>query len=203
MARFLLPKNPWMYNYGSDALDGDVDQVAFEEPVPDALEHFPPRRCFGGGARVSSRNMPTRLRLKGRKRTLLDFDNQFHMLLVSRRFIDLVESLQQDLQYFPIQCVWRDGSSAGQFFFFFTTVLRDAVNREKTNAKWVQTSGGGLWQPESGQTFAFDKARIGDVHMWVDPHMPTKGPLVSEELFKRLKDADIRSFYDAPLFEEV
>jgi len=32
MARFLLPKNPWTYNYGSDALDGD--KVAFEEPVP-------------------------------------------------------------------------------------------------------------------------------------------------------------------------
>ncbi|WP_284423658.1 MULTISPECIES: DUF1629 domain-containing protein [unclassified Bradyrhizobium] len=192
-----------MYDYGADALDGDVDKVAFEEPVPHALELYPPRECFGGGARVSSRNMPSRLRLKGRKRKLLDFDNQYHMLLVSRRFIDLVEDLQKDVQYFPVKCVWHDGSEAGQFFFFFTTVLLDAVNREKTNAKWVPTRRGGQWHPEPSQTFVFDKARIGDVHMWVDPHMPTDGPLVSEALFRRLQDADVRSFYDAPLFEEV
>ncbi|MGJ5178730.1 imm11 family protein [Bradyrhizobium oligotrophicum] len=192
-----------MYEYGSDALDGDVDKVAFEEPVPYALELYSPWRGFGGGARVSSRHMPTRLRLKGRKRKLLDFDNQYHMLLVSRRFIDLVESLQKDIQVFPVQCVWGDGSDAGQFYFFFTTVLLDAVNRERTNANWVPTARGGLWQPRAGEIFSFDKDRMGDVHMWIDPHMPTKGPLVSEALFRRLQDADVRSFYDAPLFEEV
>jgi len=122
MARFLLPKNPWMYDYGSDALDGDVDKVAFEEPVPHALQFHPPWVGFGGGARVSSRNMPTKLRLKGRKRKLLDFDNQYHMLLVNRRFIDLIGSFQKEVQYFPIECVWSDGSAAGQRFFFFTTV---------------------------------------------------------------------------------
>ena len=68
MARFLLPNNPWTYDYDADALDGDVDKVAFAEPVPDALRHNPPRVCFGGGAPVSSQNMPTKLRLKGRKR---------------------------------------------------------------------------------------------------------------------------------------
>ncbi|MGJ4890095.1 imm11 family protein [Bradyrhizobium sp. HKCCYLRH3099] len=203
MARFLLPENPWMYTYGADALDGDVDKIAFEEPVAYALELYRPWRGFGGGARVSSCHMPTRLRLRGRKRKLVDFDNQFHMLLVSRRFLDLVEGLQKDIQYFPVECIWRDGSEAGQFYFFFTTVLRDAVNREKTNATWAPTPRGGLWQPKPGEIFAFDKDRIGGMHMWVDPHMPTKGPLVTEELFKRLKGAEIRSFYDAPLYAEI
>jgi hypothetical protein len=104
MARFLLPKSPGLYDYGADALDGDVTKIAFEEPVSHALELYPPREVFGGGAPVSSRYMPTRLRLKGRKRKLLDFDNQFHMLLVSRRFIDLVEDLQKDIQHCPIEC---------------------------------------------------------------------------------------------------
>src|SRR5262245_3521217 len=203
MARSLLPKNPWTYDYGSDALDGDVNKISFEEPVPHALELNPPWAGFGGGARVSSRNMPTKLRLKGRKRKLLDFDNQYHMLLVNRRFIDLVEGFQRDVQYFPVECVWSDGSAAGQRFFFFTTVLLDAVIRERTTAKWVPTRRGGLWQPEPGETFTFDKARMGDTHMWVDPHMPTHGPLVSEKLFDALKKADVRLFYDAPLFEEV
>jgi len=203
MARFLLPKNPGMYDYGSDALDGDVENITFEEPIPYALELWPPRQGFGGGARVSSRNMPTKLRLKGRKRQLPDFANQYHMLLVNRRFIDLVEGFQRDVQYFPVECSWSDGSPAGQFFFFFTTVLLDAVIREQTTAKWVPTRRGGLWQPQPGEVFTFDKARMGDTHMWVDPHMTTDGPLVSEKLFDALKEAEIRLFYDAPRFAEV
>jgi hypothetical protein len=203
MARFLLPKSPGLYDYGSDALDGDPLNIVFEEPVPDALELWPPPQGFGGGARVSSRNMPTKLRLKGRKRKLPDLQNQYHMYLVNRRFIDLVEGFQKDVQYFPIDCFWSDGSPAGQFFFFFTTVLLDAVIREKTTAKWVTTRRGGLWQPQPDETFTFDKARMGDTHMWVDPHMPTDGSLLSEKLFDALKKAEIRLFHDTRLFEEV
>jgi hypothetical protein len=203
MARLLFPENPWLYTYGADALDGDIENIAFEEPVPYALELWPPRQGFGGGARVSSRNMPTKLRLKGPKRELPDFLNQYHIYLVNRRFIDVVEALQKDVQYFPIECVWSDGSSAGQFFFFFTTVLLDAVIREKTTAKWVSTRRGGLWQWHGGLTFTFDKTRMGDTYMWVDPHMPTTAALVSETLFDALKKADIRLICDMPLFEEL
>jgi len=203
MARLLVPENPWLYNYGADGLDGDVQNIAFEEPVPYALELWPPRQGFGGGARVSSRNMPTKLRLEGPKRELLDFLNQYHIYLVNRRFIAVVEAFQKEVQYFPIECIWSDGSSAGQFFFFFTTVLLDAVIREKTTAKWVSTRRGGLWQWHRGLTFTFDKAGMGDTHMWVDPHMPTQGALVSETLFEALKKADIRLFADMPLFEEL
>jgi hypothetical protein len=203
MARFLLPKSPGMYDYGSDALDGDPLNIAFEEPIPHEFELFPPRRGFGGGARVSSRNMPTKLRLKGRKRKLRDLENQYHMLLVNRRFIDLVEGFQKEVQYFPVECLWSDASAAGPLFFFFTTVLLDAAIRERTTAKWVTTLRGGLWQPQPGETFTFDKTRMGDTHMWVDPHMPTNGPLVSEKLFYALKKAKIRLFHDTPLFEEV
>jgi hypothetical protein len=203
MARFLLPKSPWTHDYGAVALDGDVENLTFEAPVPHALELWPPRQGFGGGARVSSRNMPTKLRLKGRKRKLLDFDNQFHLLLVNRRFIDLVEGFQKDVQYFPVECFWSDDSSAGEFFFFFTTILLDAVIREKTTATWVPNRRGGLWQPKPGETFTFDKTRLGDTHMWVDPHMPTDGPLISEKLSDALTTAEIRLFHDTPLFAEV
>jgi hypothetical protein len=35
---------------------------------------------------------------------------------------------------------------------------------------------------------------MGDTQMWVDPHTPTHGPLVSEKLFGALKQADICLF---------
>jgi hypothetical protein len=44
---------------------------------------------------------------------------------------------------------------------------------------------------------------MGDTHMWGDPHMPTDGSLVSDKLFDALTKAEIRLFYDMPLYAEV
>jgi hypothetical protein len=209
MARFLRPKPVGNYRYGSDGLDGDLMNLSFADPVPEAMrifgpDFYRPRDVFGGGARVSSRNMPTKLRLTGRKRRLVDFDNSNHMYLVSRRFIDLVEGFQKEVQYFPVECSWTDGSPAGQFFFFFTTVLLDAVIREKTTATWTQIRPGeGMWQPSGGQAFAFDKSRLGNTHRWVDPNMPTEGALITEALHDALKDAKIESFHEWTYSEEI
>ena len=209
MARCLRPKPLGLYRYGSDGLDGDLENLSFADPIPEAMRGFGsnvygPRNVYGGGARVSDRNMPTRLRFTGRKRRLVDFDGQQHMYLVSRRFIDIVEGFQKEVQYFPVECSWADGSPAGQFFFFFTTVLLDAVVREKTTATWTPLrSGGGLWQPKEGETFAFDKSRLGNTHMWVDPNMPTNGALITEALRDALIDAKIESFHEATYFEEI
>jgi hypothetical protein len=204
MARFLIPKPLGLYRYGSEALDGDFDKLAFAEPVPAPLKRWPPPSGFGGGARVSSVNIPTKLRFTGRKRTLVDFDSSNHIYLVSRRFIDIVDGFQKEIQYFPVDCSWSDGEPAGQFFLFFTTVLLDAVIREKTTVTWVPTlPGEGLWQIKPGQTFTFDKSRLGNIHMWVDPNMPTAGALISEALHSALREAEIQSIHDGPIFEEV
>jgi hypothetical protein len=209
MARFLRPKPIGLYRYGSDGLDGDLMNLSFADPVPEAMrifgsDFYGPRDVYGGGARVSARNMPTKLRFTGRKRRLVDFDGQQHMYLVTRRFIDIVEGFQKEVQYFPVECSWADGSPAGQFFFFFTTVLLDAVIREKTTATWTPIRPDkGLWQPSGGQAFAFDKSRLGNTHMWVDPNMPTEGALITEALHDALKDAKIQSFYEWTYSEEI
>ncbi|WP_374251567.1 imm11 family protein [Xanthobacter sp.] len=203
MARFLVPKDSGLYHYGSDALDGDPDKIAFEEPVPVELQLYRPQSGFAGGAPVSSQHMPTKLRLKGRKRKIPDFSNQYHMFLVNQRFLDVIERFQKEIQTFPIECFWSDGSPAGSYFFFFTTVLLDAVVREKTTVTWITAGRSGLWDPQPGGTFTFDKARMGDTHIWMDPHMAWKWPLVSEELFVALKRADIRLFENMSLHPEI
>lgn len=209
MARFLRPKPLDMYRYGADALDGDLEKLSFADPIPEAMRmwgsnFYGPRDVFGGGARVSDRNMPTKLCFTGRKRKLLDFDGSNHMYLVTRRVIDIVEGFQKQIQYFPVECSWKDGSPAGKFFLFFTTVLLDAVIREKTTATWTPTGPGeGLWQPREGEVFVFDKSRLENIHMWVDPNMPTKGALITEALHDALKDAKIESFHEWTHFEEI
>lgn len=138
-------------------------------------------------------------------RQLVDFNTAYHIYLVNRRFIDVVEQFQTNIQYFPVDCIRKDKTPAGEYYFF-TTVMLDVVIREKTTATWTPTlPGEGLWQPrlDLGETFTFDKAGLGSVHMWVDPNMPTDGALVSDALYAALRVAKIQSFYDSPHFAEV
>jgi hypothetical protein len=210
MARFLSPETTGMYRLNFEALDGDVMKLSFADPIPLPLQtpmrNLRPRSGYGGGAPVSKENLPTKMRVSGRKTQLVDFNTAYHIYFVNRRFIDVVERFQMEIQYFPVDCVWKDKTPAGDYYFFFTTVMTDAVIREKTTATWTPTlSGRGLWQPrlDLGETFTFDKSRLSNVHMWVDPHMTTKTALVSETLYAALREAKIESFHDSPHFAEV
>ena len=211
MARFLIPEQKGSFSLGFDALDGDMMKLAFADPIPLPFQNrlsgnLGPRSGFGGGAPLSSLHFPTKMRLSGRKRQLVDFNNAYHIYLVNRRFIEVVERFQTDIQCLPVECVWRDKTSAGEHYFFFTTVLVDAVVRERTTSTWSPTGPGeGLWQPEIylGETFTFDMARLGGAHMWVDPNMPTEGALVSEALYAALDEAKIESFYHGAHFAEI
>ncbi|HWD28323.1 MAG TPA: DUF1629 domain-containing protein [Rhizomicrobium sp.] len=199
-----------MYRLNFDALDGDVMKLSFADPVPLPLQNpmgnQTPRAGYGGGAPVSHENLPTKMRVSGRKTQLVDFNTAYHIYFVNRRFIDVVERFQTDIQYFPVECIWKDKTPAGTYYFFFTTVMVDAVIREETTATWVPTlPGEGLWQPrlDLGETFAFDTSRLDGKHMWVDPNMPTKWALVSDALYAALREAKIESFYGGPCFAEV
>ena len=210
MARFLNPESTGMYRLNFDALDGDTEALSFADPIPEPYRwpggNLGLRRIYGGGAPVSTANFPTRLRVSGRDAKLVDFNTAYHIYLVNRRFIAVVERFQAEIQSIPVECVWESGESAGEYYFFFTTILRDAVIREKTTATWTPAlPGRGLWQPKlyAGETFTFDRAGLAGAHMWVDPNMPTKGALVSEDLYAALRAANIQSFYEESHFAEV
>ena len=210
MARFLSPESTGMYRLNFDALDGDMMKLSFADPVPVPLQtpmgNLRPRSGYGGGAPVSKEHLPTRMRVSGRKSQLVDFNTAYHIYLVNRRFIDVVERFQTNIQYFPVDCIWKDKTPAGEYYFFFTAAMLDAVIREKTTATWTPTlPGNGLWQPrlDLGETFTFDMATLGSAHMWVDPNMPTDGALVSDALYAALREAKIQSFQDSPHFAEV
>jgi hypothetical protein len=199
MAAFLTAKPDLSQpNYGYEGLDGDLERLSFADPVPEPLENLRPRRIFGGGALVSPVNMPTKLRLEGPKRRLPEFGNAAHMFMVTRRVVDLVLGFQKEIQYFPVECFWADGTSAGEFFLLFTTVLLDAVNREQTTVTWrVSHSGRGYWTMKRGEKFAFDKARLGNTHMWVDPNMAPPHALITDALYDALREAKVESFHDS------
>ncbi len=209
MARYLVPKDPDRDVYETDPLDGDIENISYASPVPSPLRKLKPRTNFGGGAPVSGANMPTKLRLHGPKYDLPDLARQLSMLFVNRRVVALIERFQKEIQYFPVQLFWADGSVAGQFYFLFTTVLLDAVDREKTTKKWDAWPPGapipGRWDnrlDDAGTTLVFDKARMGNTHLWVDPHIGDR-LIVSEALHTVLKEAGMQAIADVPKFEEI
>ena len=112
MARFLSPESTGMYRLNFDALDGDMMKLSFADPVPVPLQtpmgNLRPRSGYGGGAPVSRENLPTRMRVSGRKSQLVDFNTAYHIYLANRRFIDVVERFQTNIQYFPVDCIWKD-----------------------------------------------------------------------------------------------
>ena len=198
------------YRLGYDALDGDIHNLAFADPYPEAFDvpsrRLGPRSIYGGGAPVSPTNMPIKMRVSGRRKQLGDFASAYHICFVSRRFVEVVERFQTSIQCFPVECVFAKNTPTEERYFFFTTVLLDAVVREKTTATWKQLPPDrGFWRPElhAGQTFVFDKSRLGDNHMWVDPNMPGLGALISDALYTALQEAKIDSFYESSGFAEI
>jgi hypothetical protein len=67
-----------MYRLSFDALDGNMMKLSFADPVPLPLQtpmgDLRPRAGYGGGAPVSKENLPTKMRVSGRKRQLVDFN---------------------------------------------------------------------------------------------------------------------------------
>ena len=124
MARFLNPTSTAMYRLNFDALDGEVNKMSFAEPVPAPFQtpmgDLKPWSGYGGGAPVSKEYMPTKMRVSGRKKQLVDFNTAYHIYFVNRRFIDVVEQFQKEAQHFPVECVWKDKTPAGEYFFYFT-----------------------------------------------------------------------------------
>ena len=210
MATFLRAKETGSHSLNFEFLDGDMAKVAFADPYPEMFnvpsQRHTPRSIYGGGAPVSPEHIPTRLSVSGKKTQLVDFNSTYRLFLVSRRFIAVVERFQTEIQCFPVECTWKDGTPAGDYSFFFTPVCVDAVVREQTTVPWFQMlPDRGFWRPafQKGQTFTFDTSRLGGRHLWVDPNMPDMGTLVSDALYSALQEAKIESFYESNGFAEI
>jgi hypothetical protein len=77
MARFLAVETTGMYRLNFNAFDGDMMKLSFAEPVPFPfplpLRNLRPRSDYGGGVPVSKEYTPTKMRISGRKKQLVDF----------------------------------------------------------------------------------------------------------------------------------
>ena len=61
----------------------------------------------------------------------------------------------------------------------------------------------GVLDDEEREQFAFDKARLGNTHMWVDPNMAPPHALITDALYDALREAKVELFHDSGSHPEI
>ena len=169
-----------VYSYDYKPLDGDVRKV---KPIDMAFDRGKPKlpSPVAQGLKMDVTHLPTKLLWGGPKRELTDMQDAGYTFLVPGTFKDVLERLEPGIHdFYPVELVWKDGTSAGHRYWFYPQHRIDTVDREKT----THTIGKVLWDLDSNKDgkLVFSRKTIGDRHAWIDKLIPGgRYVFVSEE----------------------
>lgn len=185
MVWFLGQDSGEMYDYGGiDALDGDWRKVQpIDASRDDGIPIVP--TCSNQGRPLDTAFMPTRIRVNGPKRDLVDVLPGYSSLLVDQRFKDAVEALEPGVhQFFPIALEWKDGSPAGSRYWFNPCSRIDSIDREQSTKRFRNK-----WKQAGPGEFVFNRDQIGDRHVWIDKFVSGNRPFLTDTLKARLDES--------------
>ncbi|WP_350149496.1 imm11 family protein [Roseitalea porphyridii] len=190
MIYFLSQRGPEMYDYAIDPLDGDIDKVQPLDLTPDEGRRIKPTPT-NQGRPLDMTHMPTRWRIGGRKRDLVDVQPGRSSLLVDEKLKTCVEALEPGVhQFFPIELVWKDGGHAASRYWFNVCTRLDGIDPEKTNLEFK-----GIWMGSGkpGEELWFSRKKIGGHHIWIERFMTYAPPprFISAELKQALETAGV------------
>ena len=182
---------------GYELLDGDMDKVR-----PQGYEFVAPtysvilddgtiirKGRMSTGLRNDPTHLTTKILWKGRKRQLTDLQRAHSSLLVRDNFRKVVEALEPGVHQFePVEIVWRDGSSAGQFFWFYPCTRLDGMDREHTTHTLHRER---VWDEVSGGKYVVSLKRIGSHHVWFDKRAMWHLPYVSAAFKQAMAEAGV------------
>ena len=200
MAYILFEDSGDTYSYSIEALDGDDEKVKPVDMSPDGGIPLV-ATCYSQGRALEPEHMPTRIRIGGPKRKLGDVVRGFGSFLVPDRFRDILEELEPGVhQFFPIALEWKDGTSAGERYWFNPCHRLDSVDREATEVAFD-----GIWEfrPYKNERFCFSKKKLGNRHVWIDKFVPNDLIFVSDLFKNRLVEAGITGIDFDKHYEEV
>jgi hypothetical protein len=174
-----------VYSYGSIRLDGDLKKVGPVDTTPDEGRRIE-SHMKSAGRPIDPTHLPTKIKVEGPKRNLPDV-YEAGAKVVDEKFRAVVEELEPGVhQFFPVELLWSDGSSAGQRYWFFVCNRLDTVDREKTTKEFRN-----LWKSRGNGEFVFNRGQIGDHHIWIDKFMASSDPLMSNAMHDALVAAEI------------
>ena len=183
----------------SDPVDGDrrkVFPVGFEfHPVTNSVRLEDGTRVRKSstyqGVPIDPTNMPTKIKVGGGKSPPADLimHNGF---FVSGKFRLVVEELEPRLhQFIPVELVWKDGSHAASYFWFYPCNRIDCMDREHTTHELTEKAG--LWMNRPGGSYVVNLERVRGHDVWIDPRMAGFDlPFVSETFKQAMSEAGVR-----------
>jgi len=186
-----------MFSYAVERLDGDLNKVGPVDVTQDDGAVIREYNTVAGRA-IDPSHLPTKVEIKGPKRGITDV-YLAGGTLVDEKFRSIVEALEPGVhQFFAVDLLWSDGSSAGSRYWFFVCNRLDTVDREKTTKNFRN-----LWSNRGDGEFIFNRGQIGGHHIWVDKFTtPFMGILMSNEMHDALVEAGITGI-GSNFFEET
>ncbi|WP_353682751.1 DUF1629 domain-containing protein [Mesorhizobium sp.] len=130
---------------------------------------------------------------KGGRGKIMPADLMMHnSFFVSGKFREVVEKLEPGLhQFVPVELLWKDGSHAASYFWFYPCNRIDGMDREQTTHEFREKSG--LWMNRPGGSYVVNLQRVGGRNVWIDPRMSGFDlPFVSETFKLAMSEAGVR-----------
>ena len=183
---------------GSDMLDGDMDKVqaaGYEFVAPTYSVRLEDRTYIDNfsktqGVRNDPTYLPTKIRWGGRKRELTDLQYARNSMLVRDNFRQVVEALEPGVHQFePVEIVWKDGTSAGQFYWFYPCARLDSMDREHTTHVMYRER---EWERAPGGKFVVSLKQVGGHHVWFDKRAMWHFPYVSAAFKQAMAEAGVK-----------
>lgn len=191
----MRPNNPHVpLTITAKALDGDLAKIEFADPTA-----APPtgRPSLSRGFAVMPTHLPTHIQYqqnaKGGPNEL--FGSSAVPLSVTGTFRDVVESVEPDThQFVPVRFVDKQGGLIEQRFFFVVCQQIDSVSREHSQMLFDR-----LWYNPGNEysKIVYDRAAIGDRHIWRDARISGTPILYSARLAEAVHAAGLPSIHYA------
>jgi hypothetical protein len=147
--------------------------------------HFAPQ-----GVPVETTFLPRKIRWFGRKRQLNDILDALAGFLVSHNFRQIVETFEPGVhQFVPVDIMWKDGESAGEYYWLYCCTRLDSMDREHSTMKFDTEQD--VWDHVPGGSFVVNLKQVGNHHVWHDNRIHGSSVLISGHLKEAFEAAGI------------
>ena len=144
------------------------------------------------GLRYRTEHLPTKGVMTGAKQELGDLMMFANFLVVSAKFRSVMEELEPGKHQFePLELTWKDGTSAGEWFWFFPVQRLFGYDIEATAHHYDEEFN--RFKTINGKQYVGNLTQIGDNHIWVDVAAKWDFPKVSHGLKRAMDAAGVRS----------
>lgn len=178
-------------------LDADSDQPFNNLPYanPDEVKLTAPEKerkfTIGHGYRVKPDHAPKKALWRARKAeyAITDIASILGQTVVSEKFRLLVENYEPGVHQFIRVDIYdkADGTAASRHYWLNVCRRKDCVDPVRSKFEWVADYSGvtGFWDDRAhpDSKLVFSKELVGDMHLWVNPHLLVRQNFYASSIF--------------------